>query len=252
LLDHDGQVLFSKDPNGAPWDPNHLDQPADGDAYRRFQRTPIHQDAAYLVRAVNGQWRLLFGNSGAHCMAVDGTELWRDANLGEAQHVVAGRFRKGSPYQIAIIDRSPRDQKKDPSRAANLYLFDSEGKHLWKQSTDKGDYVIACLAVDWSGPDALQSILVYGRDHGRPAQLLDGEGKVIADFPMNYLSDRSLTDSEKEVSYGLSNFMVLAADVWGDARDEVILFGARGLCIYTNPRASAIPTLYNETLYPGM
>jgi hypothetical protein len=252
LLDHDGKVLFSKDPNGAGWDPNHLDQPADGDAYRRFLRAPIHQDANYIVRPADGQWRLLFGNSGVHCLAVDGTEIWRDAELGEAQHVVAGRFRKDSPYQIAVIDRSPRDQIKDRSRAANLYLFDAGGKRLWKQTTEKGDFVIACLAVDWFGPDALQSILVYGRDRGRPAQLLDGEGKVLADFPMAYLSDRSMTEAEKEVSYGLSDFCVLAADVWGDAREEAILFGARGLCIYTNPRALANPTLYNETLYPGM
>jgi len=37
-----------------------------------------------------------------------------------------------------------------------------------------------------------------------------------------------------------------------DGRDEVILFNRRGLCIYANARPAAIPTLYNETLYPGM
>ena len=43
-----------------------------------------------------------------------------------------------------------------------------------------------------------------------------------------------------------------AADVWGDGRDEVLLFNAGSACIYANARPSAIPTLYNETLYPGM
>ena len=42
------------------------------------------------------------------------------------------------------------------------------------------------------------------------------------------------------------------ADVWGDSRDEVLLFGARGCCIWANARPLAIPTLYNNTLYPGM
>jgi hypothetical protein len=41
-------------------------------------------------------------------------------------------------------------------------------------------------------------------------------------------------------------------NVWGGGRDKVILFGARGLCIYANAHPLADPTLYNETLYPGM
>jgi hypothetical protein len=47
-------------------------------------------------------------------------------------------------------------------------------------------------------------------------------------------------------------FYALVADVWGEGRDEVILFNARGVCICANARPAAIPTLYNETLYPGM
>jgi len=32
----------------------------------------------------------------------------------------------------------------------------------------------------------------------------------------------------------------------------VILFGSRGCCLYANTRPLAIPTLYNNNLYPGM
>ena len=49
-----------------------------------------------------------------------------------------------------------------------------------------------------------------------------------------------------------TDFYSLAADVWGDSRDEVILFGSRGACIYANARPVDVPTQYNETLYPGM
>lgn len=42
------------------------------------------------------------------------------------------------------------------------------------------------------------------------------------------------------------------ADVWGDSREEVILFGSKGCCIWANARPLAVPTLYNNTLYPGM
>ena len=49
-----------------------------------------------------------------------------------------------------------------------------------------------------------------------------------------------------------AHFYALPADVWGDSRQEVILFGARGACIYANARLLEIPTQYNETFYPGM
>jgi hypothetical protein len=44
----------------------------------------------------------------------------------------------------------------------------------------------------------------------------------------------------------------MAADVWGDSREEVILFGSRGFCVYSNARPLEKPSLYNMTLYPGM
>jgi hypothetical protein len=44
----------------------------------------------------------------------------------------------------------------------------------------------------------------------------------------------------------------MAADVWGDSRDEVILFGSRGFCVYANARPYEKASLYNMNLYPGM
>ena len=89
------------------------------------------------------------------------------------------------------------------------------------------------------------AILVYGHGPGRPAVIYRGDGDVIDQLPMCYTSSRTAADRRAE-------FYVLAADVWGDSREEVILFGSRGACIYTNARPPLVPTLYNETLYPGM
>ncbi len=44
----------------------------------------------------------------------------------------------------------------------------------------------------------------------------------------------------------------MAADVWGDAREEVILFGSRGFCVYANTQPLDKPSLNNITLYPGL
>lgn len=221
LIDHDGKVLFSKDPQGA------------------------HQDACWLVRPADGQWRLLFGNGGIHCLAADGHELWHHP-LREAQHVVAGRFHKDSPLQFVVVDRTPiASHGRDANAWAILYLYDLNGKELWRRQQEKGAWAIAPLAVDWFGSRAPQGILVYGQGPGRPAAIYDGQGEIFARLPMEWTPDRTEQDRR-------TDFYALVADVWGDAREEVMLFGSRGACIYTNPRPSAIPTLFNETLYPGM
>jgi hypothetical protein len=221
LLDHDGKVLFSKDPKGA------------------------HQDACFLVRPGDGKWRLLFGNAGIHCLAADGTELWKHP-LGEAQHVVAGRFRKDSEQQLAVVDRTPLPtHRRNDDAWAILYLYDLAGKEIWRRQQQKGDWAIAPLAVRWTGLDSPQSILVYGRGLGRAAVVYNGNGEIVEELPMQYTPSRTAADRR-------TDFYALTADVWGDSREEVILFGSRGACIYANARPLAIPSLYNETLYPGM
>jgi hypothetical protein len=221
LVDHDGKVLFSKDPKGA------------------------HQDACWITRPADGKWRLLFGNGGIHCLAVDGTELWHHP-LGEAQHVVAGRFRNDSEMQFAVVDRTPiASHRRDANAWAILYLYDLQGKEIWRRQQEKGDWAIAPLPARWLGVEAPQQILVYGQGPGRPAVLYDGDGKTVAEFPMEYVAGRTEEDRR-------SGFYALVADVWGDSREEILLFGSRGACIYTNPRPHAVRSQYNETLYPGM
>ena len=98
LIDDDGRVIFDKDAQGA------------------------HQDACYIVRPADGKWRLLFGNGGIHCLTSDGSQLWHHP-LGEAQHVVAGRFRMDSEMQFAVVDRTPiPTHRRDSNAWAILYL----------------------------------------------------------------------------------------------------------------------------------
>lgn len=221
LIDDDGKVIFETDPKGA------------------------HQDACYIVRPTDGRHRLLFGNGGIHCLAADGSQLWHHP-LGEAQHVVAGRFRTDSEMQFAVVDRTPiSSHRRDRNAWAILYLYDMNGEEIWRRRQEEGAWCIATVRVNWLGQDAPHGIFVYGHGKGRPAVIYDGEGNVVETFPMAYGSDLLPADRPAD-SYGL------AADLWGDSRDEVILFNARSACIYANARPLAIPTLYNETLYPGM
>jgi hypothetical protein len=226
LVDHDGKVLFQKDAKGH------------------------HQDAAWITRAPDGKWRLLFGNAGIHCLAVDGTELWHHP-LGEAQHVVAGRYRTDSPLQFMVVDRTPvPTHGRDANAWAILYLYDLDGKELWRRQMDKGEWAIATVPIDWFGAGAPQCVMVYGfsvmgQGPTKPVRIYNGQGEVVDTLPMHYHP----LPGEKNVNI---EYYALVADVWGDSREEVIMFGPRGACIYANARPLELPTLYNETLYPGM
>jgi hypothetical protein len=226
LLDHDGKVLFQKDPRGA------------------------HQDAAFVVKPPDGKWRLLFGNGGIHCLGVDGSEFWHHP-LGEAQHVCAGRFQTNSPLQFMVVDRTPvAAHRRDANAWATLYLYDLAGRELWRRQMEQGEWCIATRLLQWLGAGQPDCVLVYGYSVERqgppkPARIYDGQGQVLDVLPLQ----TAPLPGEKDF---YSDCYGMAADVWGDSREEVLLFGSRGFCVYANARPLQPPALYNMTLYPGM
>jgi hypothetical protein len=216
LIDHDGKILFEKDAGGS------------------------HQDASYIVQLSDGTWRLIFGNGGIHCLTVDGTELWHHP-LAEAQHVVAGRFRPDlGPIQFMVIDRG-QPSAEDGRIPAMLYLYDLDGREIWKRKQPEGSWGAAIVEIDWSGKGTPQEVLVYSRGVEQPTAIFDGAGNIVDIFKMQYTPGSTA-----------AGYYCTRADVWGDSRQEAILFNSRSACIYANTRPLAIPTLYNNTLYPGM
>jgi hypothetical protein len=220
LVDHDGTTLFQ-----------HPHEPGE------------HQDAAYIVHLPDGSWRLLFGNGGIHCLTPDGTVLWHH-QLTEAQHVVAGRFRPDlGPVQFMVIDRGfPRTPEGSPGV---LYLYDLEGREIWRRPQPPGSWAAACVELDWSGHGEAREVLVYSRGVGNPAAIFDGHGEIVAELPIVYPASCTAAEQQTHVYFS-------RADVWGDSRQEVLYFGCRTAGIWTNTRPLALPTLYNHTLYPGM
>ena len=219
LIDHDGRPLFQHD-----W----------GDS---------HQDAAYIARAANGDWRLLFGNGGVHCLSLAGDVLWHHP-LYEAQHVVAGKYRADSHLQVAVIDRGhPRTPEGKP---ADLYLYDLDtGEEIWRKAQPKGGWIAAAMDIRWRGVDNLKDILVYERGEGQPAAIYDGNGEIIDELPV--------PPEMCAVYHGNPGIhLCYRADVYGDSREEVVMAGWKGVRIYANARALDIAALYNSTGYHGM
>ena len=217
LIDHDGTVLFQKDAQDA------------------------HQDAVTMVQLSDRSWRLAFGNSGIYCLGVDGQERWHHP-LAEAQHVVVGRFREDTEVQFMVLDRGqPEGDRRGPSV---LYLYDLHGHEIWRRIQPEGSALAAMVELNWTGDGATQQLLVYNRGPDEPIVVYDGEGRII-DALLPYEPSRNSADQR-------AGYYCTRADVWGDSRDEVILFGSRLARICVNSRPLAISTHYNQTLYPGM
>jgi hypothetical protein len=176
-------------------------------------------------------------------MTVDGTELWRH-DLREAQHVVAGHFRGDSEFQVAVIDRGhPRTPEGKP---ADLLFYDLDGKLIWKRPQLQSGWCAACMDIRWRGVSGLQEILVYKRGLGAKTAIYDGDGNIVDEIP----TPAEIVGPDDPTK--LTNYYCGRADVWGDGREEVLIFGKHGTQIYANARPLAIPTLYNGTLYHGM
>ncbi len=153
LVDHDETVLFDHQ------DRYGIDR----------TNTGMHSDANAMARLSDGQWRLLYGNHGVHCLAPDGREIWHHA-MDEAQHVVAGRFVDETSQQVAVVNRgTPRNER----GAADLHLFDVEtGCEIWKRTQPPGAWGANCQEIRWTGRNGLLDILVAGRGPGRPVSAM--------------------------------------------------------------------------------
>jgi outer membrane protein assembly factor BamB len=232
LIDHDGTVLF-----------DHQDR------YGIDRANPgMHSDANAMARLSDGQWRLLYGNHGVHCLAPDGREIWHHS-MDEAQHVVAGRFVDETSQQVAVVNRgTPRNER----GAADLYLFDVDtGREIWKRTQPPGAWGANCQEICWTGRNGLLGILVAGRGPGRPVVVYNGKGEIVAEMevPQAYCGTY---DSGGAGGINTGVHYCYRADVYGDSRDEVIVVGWKGVRVYANAHPLAIPSLYNTTIYRGM
>jgi hypothetical protein len=225
LLDHDGRVLWSYDAG------------------------PEHSDANAIVQLPSGEWRLLFGNGGVHCLDVQGRELWHQ-KVFEAQHLVTGCFGPNlSPLQFMVIDRgncrTPRVGQ------ATLLHYDIDGRELWRKPLPPGSWCAICSEIDWSGHGEARELVLCTRDPIHPVTIYNGAGEIVQEFGVTPDAHDISFDTEGRPDTN-RNQLVLAADVWGDGREEVLIYDTHTIDIYANTRVLARPRDYNATLYRGM
>ncbi len=178
-------------------------------------------------------------------MSADGTIHWRKPHR-HSQHAVIGAFVPGKPgKQVVFVDRV---KAFDPNGGI-VYCYDKAGIELW-HTPPQGGLTIASTIDGWSGKEHESFVLLYRRWSGPPV-LLDGSGKLVADFPF--------PPAKAEARWG--QYYVQHFDALGDAREEVFVYNASALWIYQNaavapaklpkPERGANPRIYNASFYVG-
>lgn len=175
----------------------------------------------------------------------DGQILWRKPHQ-HSQHAVIGRFLpKEKGKQVVFVDRiSPYSPQ-----GGIVYCYRKDGNELW-HTPPQGGLTIASTIDGWSGDPARSFVCLYRRTAGPPI-LLDGEGRLVAEFPFPPCpaSDRS------------NQCFVQHFDALGDSREEVFVYNGDSLWVYTNaapapaglaePSRAADGRVYNASFYVG-
>lgn len=188
----------------------------------------------------------------ARLLSADGTVLWTK-NLGHAQHAVIGKFDAEKPgKQAAFVDRSPpRSDRR--GEGGEVYYFDIAGNELHKTSA-QGWLTIISTIDGWTGEPDTSHLLVFRRKFGPPV-MLDGAGKIVAEFPFPVVD----YDIEKKGLYNQT--FVQHFDAVGDSREEVFVYNHKELWVYQNqtpapanlpdPQRQADTRIYNASFYTG-
>lgn len=237
LIDHEGTVMFRSDCGES------------------------HQNASYMARNDDGQWRLVFACGeveggdvgGIRCLDPEGKLLWHQLpTYKESGSTVVGKFSPQTAMQVATMDRGwPWN---DDCKPCVLRLLDLEtGAELWQREQLPGGWCSGCVEIRWRGEDGLIDILTTQRNSLRTGAdssvaIYDGGGNIVDEITV----PASILDNDDNLhrwpgTYGRDRF-----DLWGDSREEVIILGRNGVQIHANKRPSSTPTQYNHTTYNGM
>ena len=214
---------------------------------------PLHNDAAD-VDDMDGDGKseiAIACSRDSALLSADGTILWRKGHL-HSQHAVIGAFVEGRPgKQVVFVDRiAARDRSgKWNAKGGIVYCYDKAGTELWR-TAPQGGITIASTIDGWTGVKGRSFVLLYRRIDGPPV-LLDGGGKLVAEFPF----------APAKAGSGRGQYFAQHFDAMGDAREEVFVYNSLALWIYHNaapapaglgkPKRGANRRIYNASFYVG-
>ena len=167
------------------------------------------------------QIALAAGSAGFNILGADGTVLHRDY-VGHAQRLSAARFRADLPgCQFYVVTYW--------GEAGILSFHDCQGRKLFEfEPTALGSVL---NPVNWTGNGEELALLSGSKDHGG---MVDGQGRRVVLFPDD----------------GHPQLCAEALDLAGDARDEIVLWDADRIWIYTQNAPFEGQAPYQPHRYP--
>lgn len=176
---------------------------------------PIDPDHEDLIAIVSG-WE------GFMIVQTDGTILKRDIN-GHGQRISVGNYipdNKGLEICTTTYWGSQ----------GIIYMHDCKGREIWHREMRCNGTIIAPVNWDGSGQDLV--LLNANVEHGG---LMDGHGDIVVRFPDD----------------GHPELCCEAVDLYGDERDEIIVWDRKSLWVYSQDREQPVRTrLYRPQKYP--
>ena len=210
---------------------------------------PLHNDAVY-IDDMDGDGKAEIGiatSKDAYLLDSDGKILIHH-KMDHCQHVVIGKFRKDLPgKQIFFLSRMDK-QPGAEFRFAAMLMMNKKGDILWQKEKQDMWYTGAMLLDRWTSDPNLQHVAIYSRGFAGAA-LLDGTGKEVAVFPFDPALSRKGGGAEGKDLY--EDYYTQHLDLYGDEREEILVFNHKAIYIYTNSAPWQRPRLYNNTYYPG-
>lgn len=167
-----------------------------------------------------GYMALVSGTQGFLITDYNGNILVQD-KIGHAQRVSVGHYLGDTRrFGICVVNYW--------GHQGIIYMYDSFGNCLWEKENGQNGHVLA--PVNWKG-DGIDLILLQADPE--TGGLMDGEGDEVVRFPDD----------------GHPVLCAEAIDLYGDARDELVVWDQRRMYIYTqedNPKES----MYQPVKYP--
>ncbi|MDQ1914918.1 hypothetical protein RAC89_31525 [Paenibacillus sp. GD4] len=142
--------------------------------------------------------------------------------IGHAQRVSVGNYRPDLPGLELCVTTFWGEQ-------GIVYFFDSQGRLIEQFEPTTNGTVIT--PVNWTG-DGRDLVLINGNtEHGG---LVDGWGRVVVKFPQD----------------GHPDLCAEVIDITGDGRDEILLWDAQRMYIYTQDQPAGVDPVVMPDKYP--
>ena len=147
---------------------------------------------------------IVSGWEGFMLVSKDGQILYRDI-IGHSQRISAGNYLPSRPgLELCTTTYWGNN--------GIIYIHDHTGKDIWHREMLCNGNIIA--PVNWTGDGRDLILLNASASQGG---LMDGEGNIVVLFP---------DDGHPELS-------CMAEDIFGDSRDEIIVWDRKSLWVYT-------------------